>query len=201
MSQKSLFDLFFHPPPPPKGDQRSTKCHKIDRGGQGEVYAQPWPATPPISHDLVEPTSKYHPAKKHSKNAHPNVIVVPAPSRVKTQPEGPRRCIVGQGGPLGSPPSPPGTHNPGAPLIGPGGHCQIGTFSSQNLQNRPWSHIGGVRARLSGVVGALVVWGGVTYYHEARLKPLITMKEGFEALLGHPQIGTRAPSSTTPEQG
>ena len=140
MSQKSLFDLFFTP----HHHQRVTRGPPNAIRLIGEVrvrYAQPWPATPPISHDLVEPTSKYHPAKKHSKNAHPNVIVVPAPSRVKTQPEGPGRCTVGQGGPLGSPPSPPGTHNPGAPLIGPGGHCQIGTFSSQNLQNRTWSHM------------------------------------------------------------
>ena len=94
------------------------------------------------------------------------------------------------GGPLGSPPSPPGTHTHGAPLTGSYGHCQVGTFSSQNLQNRPWSHIRGVRARLRGVVGALVVCRRVTYHHEARLVPAITMEEGVEALLGYPQIGT-----------
>ena len=46
-----------------------------------------------------------------------------------------------------------------------------------------------MRARLRGVVGALVVCRRVTYHHEARLVPAITMKEGFEALLGYPQIG------------
>ena len=43
---------------------------------------------------------------------------------------------------------------------------------------------------MRGVVGALVVRGRVTYHHEARLLPAITMKEGFEALLGYPQVGT-----------
>jgi hypothetical protein len=65
-----------------------------------------------------------------------------------------------------------------------------GLVPSQNLHNWPWSHIGGVRARLKGVVGALVVWGRVTYHHEARLLPAITMEEGVEALLGCPQVGT-----------
>ena len=47
-----------------------------------------------------------------------------------------------------------------------------------------------MRARLKGVVGAPVVWGRVTYHHEARLLPAITMEEGIEALLGYPQVGT-----------
>ena len=91
---------------------------------------------------------------------------------------------------MGSPPSPHGTHTPESPPTSSYGHCKVGTFFSQNLQNWPWSHIGGVRARLRGVVGALVVRGRVTYHHEARLLPAITMKEGFEALLGYPQVGT-----------
>ena len=128
------FTHFFQSPPPPKGGHRSTKCHKIDKGGQGGVCAQPWPTISPISHDLVEPTSTYHPAKKVSQNDHQNGIVGLAKWGVRARPEGHGRCTVGQRGPLGSPSSPPGTHTPGPPPTGPCEHCKVGIFSSQTLQ-------------------------------------------------------------------
>ena len=54
---------------------------------------------------------------------------------------------------------------------------------------------------MSGVVGALEGWGRVTYHHEALLVLLTTMKGGFEALPGRPEIGKKAVATSTPEQG
>jgi len=58
-----------------------------------------------------------------------------------------------------------------------------------------------VRARLKGVVGALVVWGRVTYHHEARLLPAIHQEDEVEALLDHPQLQKYPVANITPEQG
>jgi hypothetical protein len=120
----------FEPPPPPEGEQRSTKCHEIDRGCQGDAHTHPWPATPPIYHDLVEATSTYHPAKNPSQIAptHTYGIVGPAPSGVKTQPEGPGRCTVGQGVPWGQPQAILALIPLEHPSLVHVGNCQSSTF-------------------------------------------------------------------------
>ena len=52
---------------------------------------------------------------------------------------------------------------------------------------------------MNGVVGALVVWGRVTYHHEARLQPTIRQEGEVEALLDHPQIELGSILNITPE--
>ena len=76
-----------------------------------------------------------------------------------------------------------------------------GHVPSQNLQNWAWGHVGGVRARLRGALGALVVSGRVTYHHEARKPPLPPPQEGVEGLCGGPHTQENVVAVVTPGKG